>query len=124
MEERNHHQRLLRARENIPSPCLAQMLQDGFALVRLNPLGHHIDDIVHDGGAELEVIVGLDALLGDGLCDTFGVTTLEMTGEQVAEPALQERHNTAHEEEPYAPPGCPDTHARALADRAGVEAVC
>lgn len=63
------------------------MLQNSLRLVLLDRLGHHVQNIVHDGGAQFEVIVGLDTLLGDSLRDTLAVTTLELTGKQIAEPA-------------------------------------
>ena len=77
----------------------------------------------HDGGAQLQVEVGLDALLGDGLGDALGLAPLELPREQVAQPALQQRHDAAQEEEPDAPHGRPEAHAGALAHRARVEAV-
>lgn len=53
----------------------------------------------------------------------LGVTALELAGQQVAEPALQQGHDAAQEEEPHAPHGRPEAHAGALAHRAGVEPV-
>lgn len=98
------------------------MLQDRLRLVLLDALGHHVEDVVHDGGAELEVEVRLDALLGDRLGDALGVPALELTGEQVAEPALEQRDDAAQEEEPDAPARRPEADTGALADGVGVEA--
>ena len=97
------------------------MLQDRLRLVLLDALGHHVEDVVHDGGAELEVEVRLDALLGDRLGDALGVPALELTGEQVAEPALEQRDDAAQEEEPDTPARRPEADAGPLADRVGVE---
>ena len=65
----------------------------------------------------------LDTLLGDCLCNTLAVTSFELTSKQVAEPALEERNDAAHEEQPYTPSWCPETTSRTLAYRPRVEAV-
>lgn len=39
------------------------MLEDGARLVLLDPLGHHVHNVVHHGGTQLQVKVGLHALL-------------------------------------------------------------
>lgn len=78
---------------------------------------------MHNGSAELKIVVRLDTLLRDRLRDTLTVTTLELTREQVAEPTLEERDDATHEEQPYTPAGCPETDTRALANRTRVEAV-
>ena len=96
---------------------------------------------MHDGGTELEVEVRLDALLGDRLGDSkdegsvgrsvlakrwsdapLRVTTLELASEQVAEPALEQRDDSAKEEEPDPPAGGPEPDSGALADGTRVEA--
>ena len=99
------------------------MLQNRPRLVLLDALRHHVNDIVHHGGAQLQIKVGLDALLGDGLGDALAVAALKLSAEQVAQPALQQRRHAAHEEEPDPPAGRPEAAARPLAHRAGVEAV-
>jgi hypothetical protein len=43
------------------------VLQDGLGLVLLHALGHHVQDVVHDSGPQLQVKVRLDALLGHSL---------------------------------------------------------
>lgn len=48
-------------------PGFAQVLQDGPGLVLLDPLGHHVQDIVHHCRPQLQVKVGLYPLLGDSL---------------------------------------------------------
>lgn len=53
------------------SPCLAQVLQNRSCLVLLYSLGHHVDNVVHHGGAQLQVKVRLDSLLGDRLSDAL-----------------------------------------------------
>mmetsp|Transcript_21771 Transcript_21771/g.52021 ORF Transcript_21771/g.52021 Transcript_21771/m.52021 type:complete len:220 (-) Transcript_21771:2237-2896(-) len=49
------------------APRLAEVLEDGPRFVLLDALWHHVQDVVHDRGAELEIKVALDALLGHGL---------------------------------------------------------
>ena len=68
------------------TPRLGKVLEDRLRLVLLDRLGHHVEDVVHDGGAELEVVVRLHTLLGHGLRNTLAVTTLELTCEQVPKP--------------------------------------
>lgn len=97
------------------------MLQDRLALVLLDALRHHVENVVHDGRAKLEVEVRVDTLLRDRLGDALRVAALELAGEQVAEPALEKRDDAAQEEEPDAPAGRPEADTRTLADRTGVE---
>lgn len=62
------------------------MLQDRLRLVLLNRLGHHVQDVVHNCRAELEIKVRFNALLRDRLGDSLRVTALELTGEQIPKP--------------------------------------
>lgn len=75
-------------------PGLRQVLEDRLGLVLLDRFGHHVEDVVHDGRPKLEVKVGLDPLLGNRLGDALGVTALELPGEQVVEPALEQGNDT------------------------------
>ena len=77
---------------------------------------------MHDGGAQLEVEVRVDALLGDRLGDALRVAALELAREEVAEPPLEERDDAAQEEEPHAPAGRPEADAGTFADGPSVEA--
>ncbi len=77
----------------------------------------------HDGSAQLQIKVGLDALLGDGLGNALGLAPLELARQQVAQPALQQGHDAAQEEEPHAPHWRPEAYAGALAHGARVEPV-
>jgi hypothetical protein len=104
-------------------PGFRQMLQDGLGLILLDRFWHHVQDIMHYSGSELQVVVRLDTLFGDGFCNTFAISALELTGEQVTKPSFKKRHDTPHEEEPYTPSGSPDATARTFADRTSVEAV-
>ena len=104
-------------------PGLGQVLEDGPGLVLLDSLRHHVDNVVHHAGAQLQVEVGLDPLLGDRLGHALAVPPLELPGQQVAQPPLQQRRHAAQEEEPDPPAGSPDPAAGALPDRSGVEAV-
>ena len=100
-----------------------RVLEDGARLVRLDALRHHVEDVVHHRRAQLEVKVGLDALLRYRFGDALGVPALKLSREQVSEPTLEERHNTTQEEEPHAPARCPEATPRALAHGTGVETV-
>lgn len=71
--DRGRHARNLPGDVGLPAtPRLGEVLEDRLGLVLLDALGHHVEDVVHDGGAELEVEVRLDTLLGDGLGDAGG----------------------------------------------------
>ena len=99
------------------------MLQNGSGLVGSDAFGHHVNDVVHHSRTELQVKVTLHSLLGDGLGHAFADTALELSSQQVAQPALQQRDDTAQEEEPNAPARCPEAAAGTLPDGASVEAV-
>ena len=104
-------------------PRLAQVLQDRARLVHLDALWHHVDDVVHHGRAQLDVEVALNTLLRHVLGDSRGVSPLELPGEKVAEPALEQGDNASKEEEPHAPARGPETDSGTLSHRPGVEAV-
>mmetsp|Transcript_139393 Transcript_139393/g.242388 ORF Transcript_139393/g.242388 Transcript_139393/m.242388 type:complete len:464 (+) Transcript_139393:5762-7153(+) len=104
-------------------PRLGQVVQDGSRLVGLHPLMHHVQDILHYCCAQLQVVVGLHALLRDCLGDSLRFTPLELSGEQVAEPALKEGDNPPQEEQPHAPTGGPEAAPRALAHGPSVEPI-
>ena len=118
------------------------MLKNGAGLVLLDALGHHVQNVVHDGSlhieigskedtnggfvmtnAELKIEMTLNTLLGHGLGNALAVASLKLTGKQVAKPALQEWHDTAEEKEPYTPAGSPDTNTGAFSNRARVKAI-
>lgn len=60
------------------------MLQDRLGLVLLDGLRHHVEDVVHHCCAELKVIVRLDTLLGNSLCNAFAVSAFELTSQKIA----------------------------------------
>ena len=62
------------------------MLQNRLRLVLFNRFGHHVKDVVHNRCTKLEIAVGFDALLCDGLRDTLAVTAFKLTCKQVPEP--------------------------------------
>ena len=70
------------------APGLAEMLQNGPRFILFDSLRHHIQNIVHDRSAQLQIIVALHALLGDGLSHALRVTSFKLSGEQVAEPTF------------------------------------
>ena len=61
------------------APGFRQMLQNGSGFVLFDTFGHHVQDVVHDGGAELQIKVGFDPLLRHSLGHTFRVTAFELT---------------------------------------------
>ena len=67
--------------------------------------------------------MALNALLGDSLGNALRLSPLKLAREQVAQPALEQGHNAAQEEQPYAPGRRPKSDAGALAHGARVEAV-
>mmetsp|Transcript_13659 Transcript_13659/g.18096 ORF Transcript_13659/g.18096 Transcript_13659/m.18096 type:complete len:218 (-) Transcript_13659:2714-3367(-) len=105
------------------APGFRQVLEDGPGFVALDALRHHVEDVVHHSGAQLEVEMTLNALLGHGLRDSLRVAAFELPRQKVAEPALEERHDPAEEKEPDTPARCPEAAARAFAHRTRIEAV-
>ena len=99
------------------APGLTEVLQDCACLVLPDALGHHVQDVVHDGRTQLQVKVALHPLLGNGLCHALRVSSLKLPREEVSEPALQEGDHAAHEEHPDTPAGRPQTHTWTFADR-------
>ena len=71
------------------SPGFTEMLHDGFGLVGLDSLGHHVLNVEQDGGSQLQIELTLDSLLSDGLGDALAVSAFELSGQQIAQPSLQ-----------------------------------
>ena len=99
------------------------MLHDDAGLVCLDALWHHVQNVMHDRGTQLKIILAFDALLRDSLCHTLVCAALKLSSKQVAKPALKQWHNTAQEKEPHTPSGRPEANTRAFAHRACVEPV-
>merc|ERR1719318_1736727 len=99
--------------ENINSP----------GLVLLDTLGHHVDDVVHHAGSQLQVEVALHPLLGDSFGHPLAMPALKLPGQKISQPSLQERSHSSHEEEPDSPPRSPEPTARSFSYRPGVEPV-
>jgi hypothetical protein len=78
---------------------------------------------MHDSSSKLEVVMGLDALLGDRLCDALRITSLELARKKITKPTFKKWHNTTHEEKPDAPTGSPEADARTLTNGTGIEAI-
>lgn len=68
------------------TPSFRQVLQDRLRLVLLDRLWHHVQNIMHDCGTKLQVIMRFHTLLGDRLRNALAVSTLELTSEQVSKP--------------------------------------
>ena len=103
------------------SPSFRQVLHDGLGLVLTNRLGHHVEDITHDGSTQLQVEVRLDTLLGDRLGDSLRVSSLELSGQQVVEPSLEQGNDTSHEEQPDPPSWRPEPDTGTLSNGTRVE---
>lgn len=58
-------------------PGLTEVLQDGSGLVLFDALGHHVQDVVHHSGTQLQVKVRLHTLFGDRLGYALGVTSCQ-----------------------------------------------
>jgi len=105
------------------SPCFRQMRQNGSRLVGPNTSGHGVQNVQHHSCTQLQIEMRLDTLLGDVLRNAFGVTALKLTRQEVAEPSLEQRSDSAEEEHPHAKHGKPKTHSRPLLNGSCVEFV-
>lgn len=120
----SRHSRNLPRNVCLPTPpSFGQMLQNCFGLVLLDGLRHHVQNIVHYGCTELEIIVRLYALLRYSFRDTLTVATFKLTSKKIPEPTFKEGDNTTHKEEPDSPTRCPEAASGAFANRACVEAI-
>ena len=61
------------------TPRLRQVLQNRLRLVLLDRLWHHVKNVVHNRGTQLEIIMRLDTLFRDSLRNTFAVSAFELT---------------------------------------------
>jgi len=74
--------------------------------VLLDRLRHHVQYVVRDRRPEFQVVMRLDALLGDCLGDALAVATFELAGEEVSEPSFKKRDNIPRmENSPTRQPG-------------------
>lgn len=105
------------------TPCLTEMLQDDTGLVGTNTLRHHVKNIVKHSSVQLQVELRLNSLLGHSLGNTLGLSSLELSGKQVAKPSLKKRDNTTQEEDPHTPHGSPETTTGTLSNGTSVETV-
>jgi hypothetical protein len=78
---------------------------------------------MHDSSSKLEVVMGLDTLLGDGLGDALRITSLKLAREEISKPAFKKWHDTTHEKQPDAPTGSPKADARTFANGTRIEAI-
>lgn len=93
----------------VTTPRLREMLKDGARFVGTDSLRHHVEYVVHHGRTELQIIRTLHTLLGNGLCDSFRLSSFELSREQVAEPAFEKRDDAAEEEDPNTPARSPES---------------
>lgn len=63
----------------------------------------------------------LDSLLSHGLRHTLRISPFELPRQQVAQPPLEQRNDTPHEEQPYPPSRRPEANTRPLPNRSSVE---
>ena len=74
LRHRHGHARDLPGNVGLPAPKgLGEMGENGPALVAAEALRHHVQYVVYDAGAKLEVKVTLHALVGDVLGKAVGV---------------------------------------------------
>lgn len=99
------------------TPRLRQVLQNSSCFVLLNAFRHHIHYIVHDRSAQFQVKVRFNSLFCDCFSHSFGMASLELTREEVAEPSFQQRRNASHKKQPHTPTGCPEAATRSFAHR-------
>ena len=59
----------------------------------------------------------LDSLLGHRLGHALRVSALELSGQEVSEPTFEQWGDSAHEEEPDAPPRGPESAPWSFSDR-------
>ena len=57
--------------------------------------------------SQLQVKVAFHSLLSDSLGDTFGMRTFELPRQEISQPALQQRSDSSHQEQPDPPTGGP-----------------
>lgn len=70
------------------APSLTEVLKYGLGFVSFDPIWHHVIDVHDDCGAELQVVLRLDALLGDGLSCPLRVTPFKLSGQQISKPTF------------------------------------
>ena len=99
------------------------MLHDCLGLVGLNPLRHHIHDVLHDCCSELKIIVRLGSLLCYYFDKSFGMPALKLSSQQVPEPSLKKRYNASQEKQPHSPSRRPYTHTWPLTYRPSIETI-
>ena len=74
------------------------MLQNSLRFVLLDSFRHHVQDVVHDSSAQLQIKVRLDTLLGNSRGDAFGVTTFELPSKKIAQPSFEKWYDTTQKE--------------------------
>mmetsp|Transcript_36325 Transcript_36325/g.81860 ORF Transcript_36325/g.81860 Transcript_36325/m.81860 type:complete len:205 (-) Transcript_36325:1970-2584(-) len=105
------------------SPGFAQVLQNSFAFVLLDPFWHHVQNIMHDSRTELKIIMRLDTLLCNRFSNTFAVSALELSSKEISKPSLQQRHYSSQKEEPDTPTRSPKSTSRAFANWSSIESI-
>ena len=103
--------------------CLRQMRKNHPGLVLLDALGHHIQNVVHHAGTQFQVEMTFNSLLGHILRKRLGVTTLELTSEEITKPTLEKGGDAAQEEQPDSPAWRPKADTRTLTDWTGIESI-
>lgn len=59
------------------------MLKNRPRLVLFDSLGHHVNDVVHNGCPQLQVEMRLDPLLGHCFGHALGMSPLELSRKQI-----------------------------------------
>ena len=99
------------------------MLQNCPGLVLLDTLRHHIDDVMHDTGPQLQVEVTLHSLLGDSFSHSLAVSSLKLSRQNITRPSIQEWSLPSHEEVPHSPSRSQESTTWALTYRSCIEPV-
>lgn len=98
------------------SPSFRQMLKNGSRFVLFDAFRHHVQNVVHDRGTKLQIVVRFYALFGHRFCDPFRMTTFELTRQQVAQPTFQQWDDSTQEKQPYSPSWSPNSTTGSFAD--------
>lgn len=61
--------------------------------------------------SQLQIKMALHSLFSNSFSNTFAVTTLKLTRQQISQPAFQKRCDTSHEEHPDSPTRSPEATA-------------
>ena len=76
------------------SPCLSEVLHDGFCFVCFDSFRHHIHNIFHHCSPQLQVIMGFCPLLCNHLHKPLRMSSFKLPGQQISKPSLKKRNDS------------------------------